>query len=253
MGRTWADAQVFRQTVSTTRSIATVGDAARDAELVDAAVNGDSDAYSLLFSRHAGAVRSAVRGHIGSDYDGIQDAVQETFTRALSRIGTLRDHDRFRPWLMQIARNAAIDARRMNVKTDHELLDEAGDEGLAVAHGDLEPDLDAELRELAQVVRGAVAGLSPRDATALSMVMWLGFGPQDIGAALGITTGTAKVLLHRARRRLRDALVMQIVTASREVDCDELAACLEVDDQILTGRHLKHCPVCIEVGRRHFV
>ncbi|MFV2039642.1 MAG: RNA polymerase sigma factor, partial [Acidimicrobiales bacterium] len=71
------------------------------------------------------------------------------------------------------------------------------------------PDLEAELRELALALRTGVAALSPRDATALSLTVHLGFGPTEVAAALGISYGNAKVVLHRARHRLRSALEQQ--------------------------------------------
>jgi DNA-directed RNA polymerase specialized sigma24 family protein len=54
-----------------------------------------------------------------------------------------------------------------------------------------------------------MAQLSARDAAAISMVVHLGFGPNEVAAALDISYGNAKVVLHRARQRLRDALVRQ--------------------------------------------
>jgi len=43
----------------------------------------------------------------------------------------------------------------------------------------------------------------------VSMVVHLGFGPDEVAAALGISRGNVKVVLHRARRRLRAALEQQ--------------------------------------------
>ncbi len=59
------------------------------------------------------------------------------------------------------------------------------------------PGSVAELAELAEQVKGCVAGLSTRDATAIVMVTQLGFTPEQVAGALGLTPGAAKVLLHR--------------------------------------------------------
>ncbi|MFP3905732.1 MAG: RNA polymerase sigma factor [Acidimicrobiales bacterium] len=222
-----------------------------DAALVEATMRGDQVAYASLFERHSGAVRTAVRGHIGSDPDAIEDAVQESFTRALSRLDSLRDPSRFRPWLMQIARNAATDVRRLNTRVDHEPIEESGGEGVVLTTDRTGPDTEVELREMAHLVRGCVAGLTPRDATAISMVLWLGFGPQDVAAALGITPGAAKVLLHRARRRLRDALIVEIAGAARSFACTGLSSLIEAGDDLAAARHLKDCQTCIDASRAH--
>ncbi len=220
-----------------------------DAVLVEATMNGDQVAYATLFERHAPAVRTAVRGHIGADPDGIEDAVQEAFARALSSIDKLREPSRFRPWLMQIARNAATDVRRHNTRVDREPIEESGGEGVVLTSDDAEPDDEAELRELAQLVRGCVAGLTPRDSTAISMVLWLGFGPQEVGAALGVTPNAAKVLLHRARRRLRDAVILEVAAAARSFGCGELNGLVTSGEEVAAARHLKDCDVCVDAGR----
>jgi RNA polymerase sigma factor (sigma-70 family) len=129
--------------------------------------------------------------------------VQETFTRALTKLTTLRDTSQFRPWVLQIARNAAIDDLRARTVVRLESIEEDHRSLAAVEHG---PETMAEARELATVVRAGVATLSPRDAAAVSMVAHLGFGPDEVADALGITPGNASVVLHRARARLRRAM-----------------------------------------------
>ena len=63
-----------------------------------------------------------------------------------------------------------------------------------------------ESAELLDAVSSAGALLSPRDATVLSLAVNLGFGPAEIAVALGVTENNAAVILHRARKRLRNAL-----------------------------------------------
>src|SRR3954471_7984221 len=82
-----------------------------DAELVARIREGDADAFSELYRLHSHAVGTAVRDNV-HDADGVADVVQETFTRALARLDSLRQPDRFRPWLLSIARHAAVDHRR---------------------------------------------------------------------------------------------------------------------------------------------
>jgi len=162
-----------------------------DAELVGAALRGDADAFTLLFHRHAGAVRTAARCLV-RDQHRVHDVCQETFLRAYTRLSTLREPARFRPWLLQTARHVAIDEQRRRARTRTEPLDEEvatrADESVAIV-------------ELDELVRG-LTKLSPRDASALRLA-GRGAAPAQIAAALGVTPGAAKVLVHRARRRLR--------------------------------------------------
>ncbi len=78
--------------VGTTLEAATAGDRA----LVDAVRAGEAEAFSALYRAHVGAVRAAVRDNV-HDPEGIADVVQDTFARALERLPSLRDPDRFRP------------------------------------------------------------------------------------------------------------------------------------------------------------
>ena len=53
-------------------------------------------------------------------------------------------------------------------------------------------------------IHAGMEKLSVRDATAITLASEFGFGPSEIAEALGVSPNTAKVVLHRARRRLRD-------------------------------------------------
>lgn len=177
-----------------------------DAELVAGARTGSPDAFAELYRRHAPATRLAISDHV-DDREQQRDLVQEVFTRALTRLDDLREADRFRPWVLQIARNAAVDDLRRRKAVRHEVIDD--EDSPELPSDDPDPELEAEVRQLAEAIQSNVAALSPRDATALSLTVHLGFGPAEVAAALDITTGNAKVVLHRARRRLRAALEQQ--------------------------------------------
>jgi RNA polymerase sigma-70 factor (ECF subfamily) len=170
--------------------------------LVIAARAGDSDAFGRLYTSCAPAVRRVVLDNVHTSHDA-DDVVQDVFTRAFSRLPTLREPERFLPWLYSIARRAAIDHRRVRVAGRQ--TPEADPAG-ALASRDLGPDDMLLLREELRALSYATEQLSTRDATALAMVGHLGFSPSEIGDALGTSQGAAKVLVHRARQRLRLAL-----------------------------------------------
>jgi RNA polymerase sigma-70 factor, ECF subfamily len=177
-----------------------------EADLVEAVRAGSGDGFAELYRRHSPATRLAVSDYV-DDPEQQLDVVQEVFTRALTRLDSLRDPARFRPWVLQIARNAAIDdLRRRRVARVEPLV--ADDDPSFRSH-DPGPDVEAEVRELAEAINAGVAAVSARDAAVLSMTVHLGFGPAEVASALGISHGNAKVTLHRARRRLRGALEQQ--------------------------------------------
>lgn len=180
-----------------------------DAALVARVRAGDVAAFADLYRAHAPAVAVAVRANLTGS-DAVADAVQEAFARALERLDLLRDPTRFRPWILAIARNLAIDEIRHRQRLRGDVAE--ADEPVS---NDASPDTVAELRDLVRTVRGCVAGLSRRDATALVLVSEMGFGPAEVGAALGISTGAAKVAVHRARRRLQAAIELQALVGTR--------------------------------------
>ena len=74
------------------------------------------------------------------------------------------------------------------------------------AAADAGPDDQVVGRDLGHRVRRALEELSDRDATVLTLAVQFGFGASEIAEAIGVTPGTAKVVLHRARGRLRAQL-----------------------------------------------
>jgi RNA polymerase sigma factor (sigma-70 family) len=213
---------------------------ADDATLVEQTLAGDSSAFSELYRRHVGAVHTVVVS--GLSNPATQDeSVQEVFTRAIERLTQLRDRTRFRPWLLQIDRNVVIDGQRAKAKSPV-MEDDPEDEG---PMPDPTPDQLNELNELSQLVDGYIAGLSKRDATAVAMVTYFDFTPTEVSQALGMTPNAAKVAIHRARRRMRDALVRDLMVKGQVPGCDEFAALRAAGSLTEAERHARDCQACL--------
>jgi RNA polymerase sigma-70 factor (ECF subfamily) len=216
-----------------------------DAALVNAVRGGDLAAYASLYSLHVGAVQTVVRAQV-HDPAAAEDVVQDVFVRALESLPRLDDAERFRAWLLSIARHTAIDARR-KLGRRRTVSSDTGD-GAAEADvtGGVEPDRLTELAELSELVWGAVAGLSKRDATAMALVS-LGFGIADVAVALGVSHGAAKVAVHRARERARQALLLEVMVRRQGPHCPAFDPS---GDVVAMARHLRTCPDCREAVRR---
>jgi RNA polymerase sigma factor (sigma-70 family) len=214
---------------------------AGDSEFVDRALRGDPAAFASLYRRHLPGVQRVVAT---STYDAaaVADIVQEVFARALEGLPGLRDPARFRPWLLSIARNACIDHGRIRSRDPSGEPLEIDPEEANAGPAEL-----AELAELVDLVRGCMIGLSPRDVTVLSLAGYFGLGPVELGTALGVAPGNAKVILHRARRRLRRAIALRMLVRNR-AGCPEVQASLRADDLARALRHIDTCPVCTEAA-----
>src|SRR5206468_969019 len=92
---------------NTGTSAPTPGRSATDAELVHAARQGDKRAFVEIVARHQAMVCGIALG-ILRDFAASEDAAQETFLTAWRKFHDLREPERLRAWLAQIARNAAL-------------------------------------------------------------------------------------------------------------------------------------------------
>ncbi len=212
---------------------------AGDAELVELVRAGHPGAFGALYRAHAPAVYRVARERVPV-VEAATDVVQETFARALASLDKLREPDRFRPWVLSIARHAAIDDRRIQSR-----FTPLGDESTgALPSDDRSPEEMAELAELAELLEVCVGDLSPRDATAVYLVTHLGLAPAEVGAALGLSPGAAKVVVHRARQRLRDALALRLMVRHRGASCDQFSELHDGGHVVQAARHLRECPIC---------
>ena len=200
---------------------------------------GDQSAFSALYERHRATVRKVAAAYVRRP-EIVADIVQDTFVRALEKLPSLRDPSLFRPWLLAIARHSAVDHGRKAVRDV--ALDQESVEG--VPADDAAPDEAFALAELARQVTTAIDGLSGRDAATIALVPHLGFRSNEVAAALGVSTGAAKVTVHRARRRLRAALSLQALEREPELACEVMRTAL-ARNRAAAVRHLDGCTVCL--------
>lgn len=211
-----------------------------DGVLVIAARAGSAAAFDELYRSHAPKVAQKARGRAGRDEHLVADIVQEVFTRALENLDRLRDPARFGAWVGAIADHVIVDHHRAAGRCRP--LDERTTEEIVAA--DASPDAVAEAAEMTRLVRRSIAGLSARDAAAITLVSALGLSPAELGAVLGVSRGAAKVALHRARTRLRAALRMQVLLERRSSRCEELWRLVEEHSTVAAARHVAGCELC---------
>ena len=149
---------------------------------------------------HAYVSRRAAAGDV-------DDVVNETFLVAWRRLDEVPE--RALPWLFGVARRVVANRRRSQsrlVALRRRLL--AQPTQALVTEADAVVDLQ---------VRHALAGLGERDRELLMLIAWEGLGMEETAEALGIRTATLSVRLHRARRRLAQALTAEGVKLDLEV------------------------------------
>jgi RNA polymerase sigma factor (sigma-70 family) len=173
-----------------------------EAELVEQARYGDVSAYEQLVRKYQDlAVRTA---YVIVGEAEAQDAAQEAFVKAYRSLGRFRPGSPFRPWLLRIVANEAINRRRA-VRRQANLAVRSAEGRLA---GDAVPSPEgaALAQEQERELLAAVNGLRPEDRLVIAYRFWFELSEAEMAEALGCARGTVKSRLSRALRRLRDGM-----------------------------------------------
>ncbi len=136
-----------------------------------------------------------------------EDVVQEAFLR-LWRRGRLGEPRQVEGWLVRVAHNLCLDARRRRRTRDRHLLRIEPQDlaNLAATSAEPDPERRLELDETRHAVLRALADLPPEARSVILMRYYLGLPIGEIARVLDTSEGAVKVRLHRIRRGLRDEL-----------------------------------------------
>jgi len=170
-----------------------------DTELATAAARGDGDAFGTLVERYGLAARRVARAVLGPG-DDADDAAQDGFIaawRAIERFDATRP---FRPWLMRIVTNAALDlVRRRKVRRAVAISE-------TVELRQISADRRAEDAIFRERFAVALNALPERQRVAVVLFDAEGYGHAEIAEVLGVPEGTVRSYVFHARRALRQAL-----------------------------------------------
>jgi RNA polymerase sigma factor (sigma-70 family) len=177
-----------------------------DADLVRRARGGDRDAFAALVERHHATLVRCCRRMVG---DAAHDAAQDAVLTAMLSLDRLRDDDRFGPWLVGIGLNACRAMLRVRPSTWHQLSHVEGQTPNEVVCSHVEGQTPHEVvraREVAALVRAAIAELPRGQREAVTLFYLAGLTQAEAAAHLGIPPGAVKTRLHKARAKLRAQL-----------------------------------------------
>jgi RNA polymerase sigma-70 factor (ECF subfamily) len=158
----------------------------------------------LTFAEHYPRIRRYVQSVVHDPADA-EDLTQETFLRAHRRRDSLRDHDAALAWLYSIATHVCLDRLRQRARQAEA---QSQVEVEAVARPDPAPAaaLRVEQEEMSSCVQAYVGELSDSYRAVLLLHDGEGLTSREIAALLGESTGSVKIRLHRARKRLQRVL-----------------------------------------------
>ena len=172
-----------------------------EAEAVREARSGDSAAYAVLVGMHQEvAFRAAYL--VVREAGAAEDVVQEAFVRAYRELGRFREGEPFRPWLLRIVTNLAL----------NEVRSRGRKQGLLQRFGALrredEPGPETPLmeNERAAGVWSAINRLGQDDRLVLYLRYFLELDEREMARVIERPAGTVKSRLHRACARLREVI-----------------------------------------------
>ncbi len=187
------------KTTADRRRIAGESALASDAELVHAARGGDKRAFVEIVARHQAMVCGITLGILG-DFAASEDAGQEAFLTAWRKLQELREPERLRAWLAQIARNAALGQLRRTRK--HEPLEDAPDFPDQLPT----PDENTATEDEAALVRAFLHRLPETYRLPLVLFYREGQSVRAVAETLDLTEDAVKQRLARGREMLRDRM-----------------------------------------------
>jgi RNA polymerase sigma-70 factor (ECF subfamily) len=175
-----------------------------DAEAVARTLAGDRDAYAVLVVRYTAlAHRTAYLFGAGDQAD---DVVQEAFVRAFGALESFRHSGAFKPWLLRIVVNQALNLRRSGRRDQGRVLRAVA---LGVAAEPVDPQDVAIASDERAALLAAVRALPERDRLVLTCRYFLELSESETAQVLGLPQGTIKSRQSRALKKLRPALEAQ--------------------------------------------
>lgn len=173
-----------------------------DLELARLSAAGDTAAFERLYRQHHRRVYSLCLRMLGNPTEA-EDLTQDVFVQLFRKIGSFRGESAFTTWLHRMTVNQVLmHFRRRNVRPESTTDD--GELPPVVEVGTERPSHMPVVDSIA--LERAIAELPKGYRTVFVLHDVEGYEHEEIGHMLGVTVGTSKSQLHKARMRIRALL-----------------------------------------------
>ncbi|MBO9608705.1 MAG: RNA polymerase sigma factor [Paenibacillaceae bacterium] len=203
------------------------GPVSADAELVERARQGDTEAFGELIRQYRGKLRRIAEQMTGDPYMA-DDIVQDSLIRAFLHLGTLADTSRFLPWLHRIVRNQAkmrlrrggpyrkeqpftafVSESGLGHQVEWDSIDSilyhlsrsASQAATKVA----DPAEQLLLTDMYETTEALLHCLNRKERAIFESYFFGQLPPKQIAAMFHTTTGTVYSYIHRSRQKLQQA------------------------------------------------
>ena len=173
-----------------------------DLELAKRCRNGDAAAFEELYRQHAGRLFSLTSRMVGSPQEA-EDLLQEVFLHAYRKIDSFRGESSLGTWLYRLGMNQCLDhlrGRHVRMSQATESLDD---------DASMEPAMPSPATPIAvnRIDLERAIGKLPEGCRAAFLLHDVeGFEHHEVATILGVSEGTSKSQVHKARMKLRAML-----------------------------------------------
>jgi len=172
-------------------------------DIVVAAMRGDDDAKSALWQENRRWLAAVLLAHKPREIE-VEDLMQEVAVKFVSKIDTLRDPGAFRPWLRQIAINAARESARSTRREREERKTFDPDAAEVINRPRRSEQEQADLRDDAADLLEYAQSLPPEFREPVLLRCVKGMSCKQIAQVLNLPITTIETRLSRGRRMLRN-------------------------------------------------
>jgi len=173
-----------------------------DLDLAQRCQHGDGAAFEELYRAHAGRLFNLVFRMVGSTTEA-EDLLQEVFLTAYRKLGSFRGDSSLGTWLYRLAVNHCLDVLRGRQAKMARVTDSLDEEG-AMEPAAAAPVIPSAVSRLD--LDRAIARLPPGCRAAFVLHDVEGFEHGEVATMLGVSEGTSKSQVHKARMKLRGML-----------------------------------------------
>ena len=181
--------------------------------ILESCREGDELAWEMLVRQYQGRIFAIAMSYV-SDRDEARDLAQDIFVRVYRNLDSCRDAERFLPWLIRIARNAAVDHLRRR-KARPPARDIPVEEAWSLASNTPTPEDNSEASSRRRLLGAAMQHLSEINREIIMLKDMQGLPLDEIAGMLGLPLGTVKSRSSRARVELAQA-VRELMTPPGE-------------------------------------
>lgn len=172
-----------------------------DTVVIRRILGGEKELFEILLRRYNQTLYRAVRGYL-RDEDAINDAMQDAYLKAYSKLEQFRGDAAFSTWLVRIGINEALLRIRQQKKSQE--LDTIIQ--LPDTH-QMNPEKQTIQLETRQLIEKAIDQLSEKYRVIYILREIEGMSNSAIASCLGLSDSNVKVRLHRAKQLLKEALL----------------------------------------------